>query len=172
MTQQLYLRGSFEFERVSDYQGYIDRVVAKLNAQCAEPYRQEQPHLQALPRYRVADYEVLTVRVSSRSTITVRCILYTVPSRLIGRQLEIHLYHNRLRGYLGNNCVVELPRMRVTGGLRRGRCINYRHVIEALHRKPRAFIYCTWQAQLLPNDLYRALWAQMKLDFKLDKAPC
>lgn len=170
LTQQLYLRGSFAFESVSDYQGYIDKVVAKLNAHCAEPYRQEQQYLQALPRYRVADYEVLTVRVSSRSTITVRRILYTVPSRLIGRQLEIHLYHNHLRGYLGNNCVVELSRMRVTGGLRRGRCINYRHVIEALHRKPRAFIYCTWQTQLLPNELYRELWAQMKRDFELDKA--
>ena len=52
--------------------------------------------------------EVLSVRVSSRSTITVRRILYTVPSRLVGRQLEIHLYHNRLRGYLGQNCVVEI----------------------------------------------------------------
>lgn len=170
LSQQLYLRGSFEFECVSDYQGYIDGVVAKLNAQCADKYRQEQPHLQALPRYRVTDYEVLTVRVSSRSTITVRRILYTVPSRLIGRQLEIHLYHNRLRGYLGNNCVVELSRIRATGGLRRGRCINYRHVIEALHRKPRAFIHCTWQAELLPNDLYRELWAQMKRDFELNKA--
>lgn len=171
LTQQLYLRGSCEFGCVADYQACIAGVVAKLNDQCAEKYRQEQPHLQSLPRYRVADYEVLTVRVSTRSTIAVRRILYTVPSRLIGRQLEIHLYHNRLRGYLGHNCVVELPRIRVTSGLRRrGRCINYRHVIEALHRKPRAFIHCTWQAELLPNDLYRALWAQMKLDFALDKA--
>ena len=101
--------------------------------------------------------------MSSRSTISVRRILYTVPSRLVGRQLEVHLYHDRLRGYLSRNCVVELPRIRVThGGRRRGHCINYRHVIEALHRKPRALIYCTWQADLLPNALYRDLWAQMK----------
>jgi hypothetical protein len=118
----------------------------------------------------VADYEVLSVRVSSRSTITVRRILYTVPSRLVGRQLEIHFYHNRLRGYLDQKCVVELSRIRATGGLRRGRCINYRHVIEALHHKPRAFIHCTWQVELLPNDLYRALWSQMKQDFELEKA--
>ncbi|NMF86796.1 IS21 family transposase [Nodosilinea sp. P-1105] len=170
LTQQLYLRGSFEFASVADYQACIAGVVSKLNNQCAEKYAQERSHLQALPRYRVADYEVLSAQVSSRSTITVRRILYTVPSRLIGRQLEIHLYHNRLRGYLGQNSVVELPRVRATGGLRRGRCINYRHVIEALHQKPRAFIYCTWQAELLPNQLYRALWAQMKQDFALDKA--
>jgi hypothetical protein len=170
LTQQLYLRGSVEFASVGDYQACIAGVVSKLNDPCAEKYAQERPHLQALPRYRVPDYEVLSVRVSSRSTITVRRILYTVPSRLVGRQLEIHLYHNRLRGYLGQNCVAELPRIRATGGLRRGRCINYRHVIEALHQKPRAFLYCTWQRELLPNELYRALWDQMTHDFELDKA--
>ena len=170
LTQQLYLRGSFEFADVADYQACLDGVVAKLNGPCADKYAQERPHLQALPRYRVADYEVLSVRVSSRSTITVRRILYTVPSRLVGRQLEIHFYHNRLRGYLDQKCVVELSRIRATGGLRRGRCINYRHVIEALHHKPRAFIHCTWQVELLPNDLYRALWSQMKQDFELEKA--
>ena len=171
LTQQLYLRGTREFSSVEAYQGYIDGVVAKLNDRCAAQYRQEQPHLQALPRYRVPDYEVLTVPVSSRSTIMVRRILYTVPSRLMGRRLEIHLYHDRLQGYLGSDCVVELARIRVTqGSSRRGRCINYRHVIAALHRKPRAFLYCTWQADLLPNDLYRQLWAQMKQDFDLEQA--
>lgn len=171
LKQQLYLRGNREFSNVAEYQGYIDGVVAKLNERCASQYRQEQSYLQALPRYRVPDYEVLTVPVSTRSTITVRRILYTVPSRLVGRRLEIHLYHDRLRGYLGTDCVVELPRIRVTHGLsRRGRSINYRHVIEALHRKPRAFIYCTWQADLLPNELYRQLWVQMKQDFELDQA--
>ena len=171
LTQQLYLRSSYEFNSIGDYQSLINAVVAKLNERCAQKYHHEQRHLQPLPRYRVADYEVLNVRVSSRSTISVRRILYSVPSRLVGRQLEIHLYHNRLRCYLGNTCVVELPRIRVTSGpSRRGRCINYRHVIEALHRKPRAFIYCTWQQQLLPNDFYRALWAQMQHDFELDKA--
>ena len=117
------------------------------------------------------DYEVLTARVSRYSTIDVRCILYTVPSRLIGRQLELHLYHNRIVGYLGKQVVVELPRVRVSAkGKRRGRCINYRHVIEGLTRKPRAFIYCTWRDDLLPNDHYRRIWVQMEADFDIDSA--
>lgn len=117
------------------------------------------------------DYEVLTAKVSSRSTIDVRCILYTVPSRLIGRQLEIHLYHDRLVAYLGKHPVAELPRLRATAkDKRRARCINYRHVIEGLRRKPRAFIYCTWRDDLLPNDHYRQLWQQLKAGFELDSA--
>jgi hypothetical protein len=120
---------------------------------------------------RVPDYEVLTARVSTRSTVEVRCILYSVPSRLIGQQIEIHLYHDRLVGYLGAHPVFEVPRLRVKGGeKRRGRCVNYRHVIEGLRRKPRAFLYCTWQQDLLPNAQFRSLWERLKAQFELDQA--
>ena len=171
IKQALYLRGSFDFESIAAYQNYIDESVEKLNRQVQEKFKEEQKSLQPLPKYRVPDYEVLTARVSRYSTIDVRCVLYTVPSRLIGRQLELHLYHNRIVGYLGKQVVVELPRVRVSAkGKRRARCINYRHVIEGLKRKPRAFIYCTWRDDLLPNDHYRRLWAQMEADFDIDSA--
>jgi hypothetical protein len=94
-----------------------------------------------------------------------------VPSRLIGRQLELHLYHDKILGYLGTHLVVELPRIRVTEtDKRRGRCINYRHVIEGLRRKPRAFIYCTWQQELLPTPAFRERWLELTTQFDLDTA--
>ena len=171
LTQALLLRGSHDFATVADYQAFIDTVVAKLNQRRQQKFKEEQAYLQPLPRYRVADYEVLTARVSSRSTIDVRCILYTVPSRLIGRQLELHLYHDRIIGYVDRQRVVELPRIRSTvKGRRRARAINYRHVIEGLRRKPRAFLYCTWQADLLPNTQYQTLWQTMQQQFERDSA--
>ena len=146
IKQALYLRGSSDFATIAEYQALIEQAVAALNRQCHTKFDLEKPVLQPLPQVRVPDYEVLTARVSTRSTIEVRCILYSVPSRLIGQSVEIHLYHDRLVGYLGTHPVFELPRLRVKGGeKRRGRCVNYRHVIEGLRRKPRAFLYCTWQ---------------------------
>lgn len=134
-------------------------------------FAQEQGALQPLPQRRVPDYEVLTARVSSRSTIEVRCILYTVPSRLIGQRLELHLYHDRILGYFGQHQVFELPRLRVKDQhKRRGRCINYRHVIEGLQKKPRAFLYCTWQQELLPNHRFRQLWGTLQSQFDRDQA--
>jgi hypothetical protein len=171
MTQALLLRGSYDFSSVKDYQAFIDATVEKLNTRRTEKFKEEQQHLQPLPKYRVADYEVLTARVSSRSTIDVRRILYTVPSRLIGRQLELHLYHDRIIGYLGRQQVVELTRMRVTAeGKRRARAINYRHIIEGLRQKPRAFLYCSWQTDLLPNEQYKALWQKLSDQFERDSA--
>ena len=171
IEQALLLRGSCDFANASEYQAVIDKAIDGLNVQCQQKFEQEKPQLQPLPNYRVADYEVVSVKVSCRSTIEVRSILYTVPSRLIGRTLELHLYHDRLVGYGSNQVVIELPRVRsVDPAKRRARCINYRHVIEGLRRKPRAFLYCTWQQELLPNDHYRELWAQLKAQFDLDSA--
>jgi hypothetical protein len=173
IEQALYLRGSFDFASVAEYQALIDTVVAKLNQQCQQKYEQEKPTLQPLPKYRVPDYEVLSAKVSTRSTIDVRCILYTVPARLIGHQLELHLYHDRIIGYLERQQVVVLPRIRRQDkdrDIRRSRCINYRHIIEALHCKPKAFLYCSWQSDLLPNPQYRQLWNTLKTQFDLEQA--
>jgi hypothetical protein len=171
IQQALLLRGSCEFSSIAEYQAVITQAVEQLNAQHAEKFEAETAYLQPLPQGRVADYEVLTARVSCHSTIDVRCVLYTVPARLIGRQLELHLYHDRIVGYLQRQRMVELPRLRVSGkGRRRARCINYRHVAEGLRRKPRAFLYCTWQQDLLPNEHWQQLWQQLKAQFDLDSA--
>lgn len=171
IEQAILLRGSSDFASLQEYQALIDKAVAGLNRQCQTKYEEEKPFLQPLPHYRVADYEVLSARVSCHSTIEVRCMLYTVPSRLIGQKLELHLYHDRIVGYLSRQVVVELPRIRVNDKQkRRARCINYRHVIEGLRRKPRAFLYCTWQQDLLPNDHYRELWQRLKQRYDLDSA--
>lgn len=164
LCQALYRRGSFDFESVAQYQAFIESVIAKLNAKCQQKIELEQPTLQSLPQYRTADYEVLSSRVSAHSSISVRCILYSVPSRLIGQRLTLHLYHDRIVGFVGTTEVVELPRLHVHGSaaIRRSRCINYRHVVESLRQKPRAFLYCQWQQDLLPDADWRDLWQQMK----------
>ena len=171
IKQIIYLRGSSDFATVADYQAVIDKAIAGLNRQCETKFEEEKATLQPLPKRRVADYEVLSAKVSCYSTIDIRCILYSVPSRLIGQSVEIHLYHDRLVGYFARQQVFELDRMRVFGkGRRRGRCIDYRHVIEGLRKKPRAFLYCNWQSDLLPTVEFRQVWEQLKAQFERDQA--
>jgi hypothetical protein len=172
LCQALYRRGRVEFESVAPYQAFIETVITKLNAKCAQKFEVEKPFLQALPRYRTADYEVLSAKVSSHSTISIRCILYTVPSRLIGHGLTVHLYHDRLVGFVGTTQVVELPRLHLSGSeaIRRARSINYRHVVESLRRKPRAFLYCDWQNDLLPDEDWRDRWQQFNQGRDPDQA--
>lgn len=145
----------------------IEQVIARMNQKNPSRFEEESAHLRPLPAYRYTDYEVLTVKVTTRSTITVRCITYTVPASLIGHRLTLHLHHDRLVGFIGTEPVMELQRLHVPSDspLRRARCVNYRHVAESLRQKPRAFLNCTWQQELLPNEEYRQLWQQLCQQF-------
>ena len=172
LRQQLLLRGSADFPSKQDYQTLIDEVVASLNQSGQAEFAIEQGLLRALPTHRHPDCEVLSVKVTRNSTISVRCILYTVPSRLIGQTLTIHLHHDRLIGFLGLQQVLELERLHLPKDApsRRGRQIDYRHVIESLRRKPRALLNCQWREQLMPTADYLSLWRELLERFGPDRA--
>lgn len=172
LHQALLLRGSTDFESVASYQQFIDAVIDALNAKCHDRFESERGYLQPLPTHQSADYEILSVRVTCHSTITVRCVLYTVPSRLIGHRLSVHLYHDRLVGFLGRERVLSLERVfpKPVGGKRRARSVDYRHVIDSLRRKPRAFLGYKWREDLLPSESYRRLWRELQDKFPPDEA--
>jgi hypothetical protein len=172
LCQALFRRGSLDFASVSEYQALIEQVVAKQNAKRTQKFEVEKVLLQALPRYRSPDYEVLSVKVTGYSTINIRSIIYSVPSRLIGQRLTIHLYHDQLVGFVGRTEVLALARLHIHGSekIRRGRSINYRHLVESFRRKPRAFLPCDWQADVLPNEQWQQLWQQMKQIIEPDTA--
>jgi hypothetical protein len=75
-------------------------------------------------------------------------------------------------GFVGKTSVLNLPRLHVHGSakIRRARSINYRHLVESLRRKPRAFLHCDWQDDLLPNPQWQHLWQQMKQSIEPDLA--
>jgi hypothetical protein len=147
-------------------------VVAKQNAKRTQKFEIEKALLQGLPRYRSPDYEVLSVKVTCYSTINIRSIIYSVPSRLIDQRLTVHLYHDRLVGFGGRTEVLALERVHIHGSekIRRGRSINYRHLVESFRRKPRAFLHCDWQADVLPNQQWQQLWQQIKQIIEPDTA--
>lgn len=157
LAQALLRRGSTDFDSRRAYQVFIESVVERLNRRIQERFLEEQPLLQALPNLRCADFSSLAVRVTRSSTFELRRVTYSVPSRLIGERLRIHLYHDHLEGYLGPVRVITLPRL-YTKGFDRARRIDYRHVIHALSAKPQAFRYSQLREDLLPNEAYRRLW--------------
>jgi hypothetical protein len=173
LEQQLIQRGSRDFETEAEYRQLVAQVTATLNSrhEVAGKLEIERLHLQPLPVERFADYEPLVVRVRSTSTIEVRCVTYSVPSRLIGQQLTVHLRHDRLDLFLRSQFVETLPRLHrragVSGPWRR---IDFRHVIESLRRKPRALLRAQLQNDLLPGDRWRQLWRQLLAALPPDEA--
>ena len=159
LSQQLKLRQSTDFASVGAYQDFIDQVAGRLNRRCQKRFEEEQSGLQPLPQQHFVDYKEVSVRVTRASTIEVRRVLYTVPSRLIGERLRIHLYHDRLVCHLGPQRLVTLPRVYPAPDKTRARRIDYRHVIVSLSAKPQAFRLSQLRDDLLPGEAYRRLWA-------------
>jgi len=157
IQQALLMRGSNDFAHVEAYQDFINDVVVQHNRRNAKAVTEERSALQALPLHRAPDYTELSVIVSSSSTIDVRRVTYSVPSRLQGETLHIHLYDNRLACYLGHVPVIELKRLHPKGSTR-SRLIDYRHVIHSLVKKPQAFRHSVLRNELLPSVEFHAIW--------------
>ena len=139
IEQALLLRENNEFESVEAYQTFIDVIVTKSNRRNAKTINIERKALQPLPKTRAIDYNEQRAVVSSTSTIEVRRVTYTVPSRLQGEVLNVRIYDGRLVCYLGSQHVVTLQRVHLSKGRKRGRQVDYRHVIHSLVKKPQAF---------------------------------
>lgn len=161
IKQALLLRGSYDFESCLEYQNFIDDVVHQHNRRYAKAVGIEREALQKLPSYKTQDYTEITARVSSSSTIDVRRVTYTVPSRLIGMHLRVRLYDDKLCCYFGATPVVTLNRIYSQAKTKRRRQIDYRHIIDSLVKKPQAFRYSSLREDILPNDTYRYIWSHI-----------
>ena len=172
LEQQLIQRGSREFATEAEYRQLVGQVTTTLNSRYEVTGRLEieRLHLQPLPVERFADYEPVVVTVRSTSTIEVRSITYSVPSRLIGQQLTVHLRHDRLDLYLRSHYALTLPRLHPQKGQKALRRIDFRHVIESLRRKPRALLRAQLQADILPSETWRQLWRQLLAALPPDEA--
>jgi hypothetical protein len=173
LEQQLIQRGSRDFATEAEYRQLVACVSDTLNSRTEVAGRLaiEQLHLQPLPVERFGDYDPLVVRVRSTSTIEVRQVTYSVPSRLIGQQLTVHLRHDRLDLFLRSQFIETLARLHPRKGESgRQRRIDFRHVIESLRRKPRALLRAQLQDDLLPGESWRQLWRQLLAALPPDEA--
>jgi len=159
--QELMLRGSCDFDSVESYSRWLDSLVSKLNRRHQDKITEERKVLIPLPPVRAVDYDEIVCSVSSTSTITAKRVTYTVPSRLIGESLRVRVYERHLKLFLGNDKTGELQRAFPGKGNKRGRSIDFRHVIASLVKKPQAFRHSVLRDDLLPNDQFRAIWKRV-----------
>ena len=170
IAQALLLRGSADFASIADYRQWLNALVGRFNRRCREALAIEREKLQALPVRRTTDYSEQVVPVTTSSTIEVKRVLYSVPARLIGERLRLHIFDDRIEAFVGATRAITLPRVYAVNH-DRARCIDYRHLIGVLAHKPQAFRYSQLREDLLPNATYRAIWRH--LDSRLEaRAAC
>ena len=163
IEQALLLRGHRDFDDLPAYEGFVREVVMRRNRRNAAAFRVEREQLRDLPTRRTTDFTEEQALVTRSGTFTVRAILYSAPSRLIGHLLKVRVYSDRLDCYLSGTLVLTLARGARASPGGRGRRIDYRHFIEALKRKPQAFKGLVFRDDLFPREAYRRTWEQLDL---------
>jgi hypothetical protein len=155
IADELLLRGSRDFEGLAAYRRFIDEVVGRRNARNRKRIESERAALKPLPDQRTADYDEARVLVTSSGGFILRRIFYSVPSRLIGDRLHVHLYDDRPDCFLGSTHLLSLRRGRAPQGrAKHGHVVDYHHVIHALRRKPTALLNLVYRDQLFPRRAY------------------
>jgi len=155
LDDELLLRGSRDFENLAAYRRFIDEVVGRRNARSRKRIEIERAVLKPLPDRRTTDHEETRVVVTSSGGFILRRVFYSVPSRLIGHRLSVHLYDDRLDCFLGATRLLTLRRGRPPqGSNKHAHVVDYHHVIHALRRKPMALLNLVYRDQLFPRRAY------------------
>lgn len=160
IDQALMLRGHRDFADCAAYEDFVREVVMRRNRRNAAAFNVEREHLKDLPLRRTTDFVEEEARVTRCGTFTVRGILYSAPSRLIGHRLKVRVYADHLDCYLSGALVHSTVRGSHAGNSRR-RALDYRHFIEELKRKPQAFKGLAFRDDLFPREAYRRMWEQL-----------
>ena len=150
LEQHLLLRGYRDFASEAAYDEFLEAVLMKANGLRTAKVTEELAVMRELPPTRLCEYDEVECRVCSHSTIRVKRVAYSVPARFIGRRLRARVFEQHLEVYHGAEPIAHITRP--TG---RRAVIDYRHVIEALLRKPGAFARYHYREELFPSSTYR-----------------
>jgi len=160
LAQHLLLRGSREFESVTQYDEFVRGVLRAANAPRQKQLAEELAGMRPLPGGRLAEYREYQPVVSSHSLMRVNKHTYSVPSRLIGHTLRVEQHEAELRVHLGREFLFSLPRLRGD----RGSLVDFRHVLPGLLRKPGAFAHYRHREALYPSTVYRQAYDRLVAD--------
>lgn len=151
LKQYLMLRGSRDFSSVAEYEAWVQGVCAKANDLRRDRLAEELAAMEPLAVSRLPEWKEERVRVGAGSIIRVQRNTYSVPSRLIGEDVRVRVYDDRLEVWYAEEVQLTVERLLGRGGKR----INYRHLIDWLVRKPGAFPRYRYRDELFPSVVFR-----------------
>ena len=158
IDQALILRGSRDFESEEEYREFVRGVVDRRNRLVGSRLKRERHHLRPLPPAPVPEYANHRVRVRRWSTIRVSNRTYSVPSRLIGMEVDVRLYSDHIEVYYKDHLVERMDRIHGAGEAR----VDYRHIIGSLVRKPGAFARYRFREQMFPTRTFRVAYDALR----------
>jgi hypothetical protein len=154
VDQELMLRGSRNFNSREEYEQFLRKLLRRRNAGRKKLLELEMSKLQPLPSRKLDSFTSIPVRVSPRSTVLVHGNTYSVNSRLIGETVHVKVYAEYLEIEYAQKVLDRIPRLRG----KKKHCIQYRHVIDSLLKKPGAFENYKYKQDMFPTTRFRMVY--------------
>lgn len=151
LEQRLLIRGNRDFTSVEELEQWIQEVMVKRNELRRERVCAEMKKMRQLDVRRLAEYDEIRCSVTKGSTISVKHNTYSLPSRLIGEEVQVRISERlvevRFKGKLQLSC----ERLIGEGKAR----IDYRHIIWSMVKKPDAFARYRHREAMFPSLVFR-----------------
>lgn len=159
IAQSLVLRGSRDFESEEEYLSFVRETVQKNHNDRISQERlfADRAALLSLPSTAIPNYTIFRPTVRKWSTIRLGGKVYSVPSRLIGHEVEVRQHADVVEVLVSGRLVETMPRLR--GEVAR---IDYRHVIWSLVKKPGAFARFRYKEELFPTLTFRRAYDALR----------
>lgn len=158
IEQALILRGNKNFDSIEEYEKFLKDLIKKGNLSRQKKVKEEMDYMLELPEKSFKDFKKINIRVGKSSTIRVCKNTYSVPSRLIGEMIDVHIHPNKLELFYGQKKIDSIPR--IIGENKHK--INYQHIIHSLIKKPGAFANYRYKSDLFPNSFFRMAYDSLE----------
>lgn len=166
LADALQLRGSNDFESLEQYQGWLEECLRCRNQRRREKFSVECKGLSPLPPCQLPEYEEVDCQVNKYSLVRVGKGSYSVPSKYRTRGLRARIYESRIELWCEGELVAGFERGANAGGA----CVDWRHLIKDLCRKPGAFSRYRYREHFYPSLLWRQVSDQLRERFSEARA--
>ncbi len=166
LADALQLRGSGDFDSVEQYMLWLEQKLRQRNNRRCSKFAEEQALFAALPQSRLPEFEEVDCRVNKYALARVGKGSYSVPSKYRTRMLRARIYESRIELWHEQSCVAAFERHGKMGGA----CVDWRHLIEDLCRKPGAFARYRYRESFYPSLLWREVNDQLRERFSIARA--
>lgn len=166
LADGLQLRGSTDFDSVEQYSLWLEQKLRQRNERRYSKFAEEGAALAPLPQCRLSEFEEVDCRVNKYALVRVGKGSYSVPSKYRTRRLRARIYESRIELWHEQSCVAAFERHANAGGA----CVDWRHLIEDLCRKPGAFARYRYRESFYPSLLWREVNDDLRKRFSSARA--
>ena len=155
-----------EFDNHAEYRQWLADCLRRRNLRRAKRLAEETAVMGQLPACRLPEYEEAECQVNKYSMARVGKGSYSVPSKYRGMRLRARIYESRIELWDGAVQVASFDSYPNAIGA----CVDWRHLIEDLCRKPGAFERYRYRHSFYPSPQWQELGESLRKRFTTARA--